>query len=140
MSQIKTLTTQFKSLESLLKALGEIGIPANAIEVDRTLANRLPMVQYGGRTSDNALTVRIKKSVLGAYEDTGFKYNAATRTFEAQVSTHDYGENFGESKLTKTTVRYNVTESKRLAKRQGYTLQENVLQDGTIQLICSKFS
>jgi hypothetical protein len=140
MSQIKTLTTQFRSLESLLKALQETGITANAIEVDRTLQNRLPQVQYGGRTSENALTVRIRKDVLGAYEDTGFKYNAQTRTFEAEVSTHDYDTNFGEGKLLKTTVRYNVAESKRLAKRQGYTLQENVLQDGTIQLICTKYS
>jgi hypothetical protein len=140
MSQIKTLTTQFKSLESLLKALTEAGVPQNAIEVDRTLKNALPLVDYYRNTNPNALTVRIRKDVTGAYEDTGFKYNPATRMFEAQVSTHDYDQNFGERKLLQTTVRYNVNESKRLAKRQGYILQESVLQDGTIQLICTKYS
>jgi hypothetical protein len=138
MSKIKEIPTpNIKSLESLLKSLVEAGVPENAIEVDRTCSNTLPLVDYYRQTQTNALTVRIRKDVTGAYEDAGFKF--VNGTFQAVVSTHDREQDFGAVRLQKTTVRYTVNEAKREAKRNGYILTEQVVGT-TLKLICKKLS
>jgi hypothetical protein len=136
MSQIKKLATKIKTLDSLVKALKEAGIPENAIEVDTTKMNRLPLEDYYRNTRQNELTVRIRKSVTGGYEDAGFRF--ANGVFEAVVSTHDRkGMDFGQEALKQVIGLYAVNEAKRLARLNGYTIGDTVQNGKTVQFVCN---
>jgi len=132
MSSYKEITTEFRNIESLKKALADVGfahcdLSANPKE------NGLSMVGYGGRPGEN-VALRLPKSHYGGYEDTGFAWDEATKTYRAIISTHDGGGNFGAGTLQKLRQRYAYQEVKRQAQVKGYTVREVAGTDGVIRL------
>jgi len=123
MSAYKEIKTQFKAIESLLKALKDLGYQDTDIERSQdSKANTVSMVGFGYSAKTRDVAVRLKLKAKGAYEDVGFVYQDGI--YQAVISTHDNGDNFGQAKLKTLTQRYAVNEAIRLAKREGHTARE----------------
>lgn len=132
MSAYKVIRTEFRNLDSLIKALEDIG--KGSFDFCAPQQNDLRLEGYMGRSSDMAC-LRLPKSTCGAYEDTGFAWDAATRTYRAIISTHDDSVNFGETALARVRQRYAVHEVRRQARSKGYNVQEQSHADGTVRMI-----
>jgi hypothetical protein len=134
MSQYKTIETQFKTLASLLEALEDLGYTGNQVQVAPN--PKIPSLKMQGfyEIASQKVSVRLPLRDQGAYEDVGFYWDDEKKTYQAIISTHNYGENFGEQKLKQLKQRYAVSETKRLARTKGYTVQENRQPDGTIRM------
>jgi hypothetical protein len=132
MSSYKELKTEFRNIESLKKALADVGFGHFDLSANPKL-NSLPMIGYTGRPGEN-VALRLPKAHYHGYEDTRFAWDAETRTYRAIISTHDGGGNFGAGTLQKLRQRYAYQEVKRQAAVKGYTVREVAGTDGVIRL------
>jgi hypothetical protein len=137
MSAYKKISTQFRNLESLKKALEDIGFGHFDLS-ESAKVNSLTLAGfYGSRGEDVAL--RLPKSHYHGFEDTGFAWDDETKTYRAIISTHDGGGNFGEGKLAKLRQAYAYQELKKQAKAKGYAVSKQVGDDGVIRLKLKKY-
>ena len=132
MSAYKKITTQFKNLESLKKALADIGF-SNFDLAPSPRVNSLSLTGYTGRQGDD-VALRLPRSHYGNYEDTGFAWDETTQTYRAIISTHDGYGNFGEDTLNKVRQRYAFHEVSRQARLKGYSVKQINDQSGVIRL------
>lgn len=134
MSAYKKIVTEFKTLESLLKALADMNYKPE-VAPDRHV-NSLHLVGYQNDARPELVVVRIPKNQIGSVSnDIGFAWNG--HVYEAIISEYDQGYTFRSDKLGTLKQRYTLHETKRVAALQGYSLAESILPDGTIQLICT---
>ncbi len=132
MSVYKEVKTEFRNLDSLKKALADVGF--KEIEVDVSRSNSLFLKGFGYEYNNLNVrkgTIAIRKSEYGGYEDTGFSWDAQSKSFTAIISTH---YPFNEEKLTQVKQRYAYHEVTRNARVRGYNIKETTDVDGTIRL------
>lgn len=139
MSAYKEIRTEFRNLESLKKALADVGFGKFHLSSGPKVNDFETM---GYHRPGEKVALCLKKSDYNAFEDTGFAWDAKTQTYRAIISTHDgvdhYGNQtsayFGEGTLKKVQQRYAFHEVKRQAAVKGYTVREIAGGDGTIRL------
>jgi hypothetical protein len=138
MSAYKTIETQFRSLDSLLAALGDLGYTKEQIQVaSKTKESTLPMYGYHGDLRPEKCGVRIARQHIGpASNDVGFAWDG--QTWRAIISEFDmhasYKTSMNVERQAKLKQRYALHETKRIAKVKGYSIQETTMPDGTLRL------
>ncbi len=140
MSAYKRIQTQFKNLDSLKKALVDVGFDHFEVAANPQ-ANDLVLHGYSASHGGDA-ALRIPKDHYNAFEDTGFAWDPESKTYRAIISTHDGGftvgearyANFGEGTLTKVRQRYAYHEVCRQARMKGYGVRQVDDQSGAIRL------
>lgn len=141
MSAYREIKTVFKNLDSLKKALKDVGLDHFQLSSNPRL-NTIQMQGYAGRQGES-VALMLPKSHYGGYEDVGFAWDEQSKAYKALISTHDGGwgshRDIGEATLQKVTQRYAYNEACRLAKMQGYTVREVKSTDGNIRLQLSKY-
>jgi hypothetical protein len=135
MSAYKLIQTEFRNIDSLKKALKDVGFGVFDLSAGPK-ANRLELMPYNYRPGQqiDKVVLRLPKSHYDGYEDTGFAWDEATKSYRAIISTHDGGGNFGPSTLKQVQQRYAYHEIKRQAAVKGYTVREVKGTDGVIRL------
>jgi hypothetical protein len=137
MSQYKKISTQFRSLDSLKKALKDVGFGHFDLSAN-VKANSLTLAGYAGRQGEN-VALRLPKSHYHGFEDTGFAWDDETKTYRAIISTHDGNGNFGEGTLNKVKQHYAYFELTRQARQKGYSVRRQKGEDGVIRLKLKKY-
>lgn len=134
MSAYKVIKTEFRTLDSLLKALADIGY--KEVEVAKDPKNPdLQLVGYLGDTRNERASVRVDRKYVGrASNDIGFAWNSQAKAYEAIISEYDQLYTFNKQKLDRLRQRYAYHEVRRQAKAKGYFVQEETLQEGVIRL------
>lgn len=134
MSIYKRINTEFKNLDSLCRALYEIGFgPADLeIAVDPK-APDLPLFGYKNDLRPERASIRINRKRVGiAANDLGFAWNG--RAFEMIVSEYDLSGNMSQKKIDRLKQAYAAIEVRRQAKARGYSIQEQRLDNGTVRM------
>jgi hypothetical protein len=80
-----------------------------------------------------------RKHVGSASNDVGYRRTEDGK-YVAYISDYDKGYNFGTAKQQVITQDYTVRVSEKQMKSQGYTVTRQKNKDGTIKLMCSKYS
>lgn len=135
MSSYKEIRTEFRNLDSLKKALQDVGFGKYDLSV-LPKVNGLPLQRWGGGVAEN-VALRLPKAHYKGYEDTGFAWDAESKTYRAIISTHDGHGNFGAGTLEKVTARYAYHEVVRVARAQGYMVRTEVA-NGVTRVIARK--
>jgi hypothetical protein len=134
MSAYKKIKTEYKTLKSLLDALRDLGY--NPDVAPNPKENSISLIGYLGDVRPEKAVVRIPRQQVGrASNDVGFCWTGSE--YEAIISDFDNSRNFDLCIQQSLKQRYTLHETKRLAALQGYSLQEQVLADGTIRLTCT---
>lgn len=135
MSRYKVIETEFRSAESLGKALQDV---LGAHKWDQSPLDR-PAYLYGytGDQRPEQAQFIIRRQVVnrysgGASNDIGFAWNG--QAYTAIVSEYDGGREGVTTMLNKVRQRYARHEIWRQARNKGYTVQENSRPDGSILL------
>lgn len=140
MSKYKEVKTEFKNAQSLLGALKDLKIPFETLGQNLTI-NAMWLEGYGAAAGAE-VAIRIPKKLTGGFEDVGFSWNG--NSYDAHISTHD-GEfwlghrNIGDGTLKQIKQRYALREVRRAAAARGYTVSEQSMPDGTIQVVCNRY-
>lgn len=133
MSAYKEIKTEFRNIESLKKALKDVGFGVFDLSASAKV-NGLQLTGFGGGNAGQ-VALRLNRSQYHGYEDTGFAWDAQSQSYRAVISTHDDGvKNFGAGTLQKLRQRYAYHEVKRQATVKGYTVREVAGTDGVIRL------
>lgn len=132
MSAYKEIKTEFRNLESLKKALADLGY--SEIEIAKNPKKPdLPLYGYKGDQRPERASVRIPRNKVGfASNDVGFAWNGSSYT--AIISEYDGRTNFKEKKQNELAQRYSYHEIRYQAKLRGYGVREIQGQDGSIRL------
>jgi hypothetical protein len=136
MSKYKTIATEFKSLESLKKALADLGItPEISSDVKKP---SLHLIGYQGDKRPELANVVIRRKDVnrfsgGASNDIGFAWDESRRCYAAQVS--DYDSRASAGLMQKVTQQYSFREIERQARMKGYTVKQEAQNDGTIKVV-----
>ena len=132
MSAYKEIKTEFRNLESLKKALADLGY--TEIEIAKNPRKPdLPLYGYMGDQRPERASVRIPRSQVGrASNDVGFMWNG--NSYTAIISQFDSGTHFDEKKQNQLAQRYSYHEIRYQAKLRGYGVREIQGQDGSIRL------
>jgi hypothetical protein len=133
MSAYKQISTEFRNLESLRKALADVGFGHFDLSASPKV-NGLEMQGFYYNRNIGKVALRLPKSHYGGFEDTGFAWDDETKAYRAIISTHDGDGNFGASTLKQVQQRYAYHEIKRQAAVKGYTVREVAGTDGVIRL------
>ena len=133
MSKYKQIVTQFKNLESLKKALEDVGFAG--IEVaPNPKAPSLTLVGFLGDARPEKASLRIPRRYVGSLaNDVGFAWNPKSRTYEAIISEFDSSAHFDEGRLNHVKQRYAFHELVRSARIEGYEIGEATVVNGTVE-------
>jgi hypothetical protein len=138
MSKYKTIETQYRTLNSLLAALRDMGYTDQMIQVAQNphIPN-LPMFGYHADLRPERASVCIPRKYIGsASNDVGFAWNGSA--YQAIISEFDMHASSPTSmnveRQAQLKQRYAYHEATRIAKIKGYTVQEAKQADGTIRL------
>lgn len=131
MSKYKTIQTEFKDIESLKKALVDVGFHNFELSRSKT-ENSLSLTGYTGAINPQKVALRVSRSVSHGHEDVGFYWDG--KQYQAIISTHDMYGNIGEQTLKRITQRYAYHEVIKKAHAKGYTINESKQPGGVIQL------
>lgn len=134
MSAYKEIQTEFRNLNSLLEALKDLGYADVLVSDDPKTKNLTMQGYFVGDHREAGIVIPANK--YQAFEDTGFRWNG--NAFEAIVSTHGNGMNFGVHRLEQLKGRYAYHEVKRQAKINGYSVQERNNDDGSVRLVLTR--
>lgn len=134
MSKYKEVQTQFRNIESLKKALADIGFPLNQLEFASNLqVPSLTLYGYHNDARPERASVRIdRKYVSGASNDIGFAWDG--KAFTAIISEYDSYAHFDEKRLNALKQSYAKHEVHRQARMRGYNVTEQRRADGTIAM------
>ena len=136
MSAYKKISTEYRTLESLLKALGDLKIKVETTKDFRT--PDLTLYDWHGQPRPQKASVVVRRDVVnrkmsgGNSNDVGFAWNG--QSFDAIVSEFDQGCLGVQQHLTQLKQRYAYHETCRQARLKGYTVREHHQPDGTIRL------
>jgi hypothetical protein len=134
MSKFAEIKTVYKNLDSLVKALRDLGFRP---EVATDRKDSLPLRGWRG-LENQSVAVRLDmdemKRVTGVQcRNTGVGFKKAEDGAYTMVQDqHDFSNAAAFEKLHQ---RYNYHEATRLAKLQGYSVKEKTSTDGTIRLV-----
>ncbi len=132
MSAYRVIQTEFRNLDSLVKALADIGYSKDKVETAGT-SNSLSLHDWHSLLRPETCAVRIHRvHVSGASNDVGFAWNGST--YEAIISDFDRQNAFNDLTVGKLKQRYAFHELSRQAKAKGYTVQEEKTPQGTIRM------
>jgi len=135
-SHFKKIETEFKQGTSLVQALKDLGYtPRVAPDLK---VNSLAATDFYGHQLPCA--VKVDRHEFGGFTDLGFAWDAESKTYSAAVDNWDAYSTSQTGKLNKIKQRYAVNEAKRLARLQGYSLQEQALPDGSVRLVCTSYA
>jgi hypothetical protein len=138
MSKYKIVQTEYRSLDSLKKALGDVLGPDAELEIARDpRCPSLPLYGYVGDQRAERASLRLPRQVVNLFSggwsnDIGFTWDG--RCYQAIVSDYDQGNAGSQRLLAQVKQRYALHELRRQAKLKGYTVREHPAQDGTIRL------
>ena len=134
MSKYKTISTEFRNVESLRKALDDLGYHRDHVMVAADpRQNSLPLYGYQGDRRPESAAVRIDRHGISRLSnDVGFAWNG--QGYSLIVSDFDSGGYFSGQRTQALMQRYAYHEVVRKARQQGYQVKETTLADGTIQL------
>lgn len=137
MSAYKTIETEFRTAESLAKALADLGIKA---EIAKSLTtNSVGLYGYHGDLRPERVVFRIPQTDVnrwstGASNDVGFCWNPTTKRYDAIVSDYDRTNGRTQKMLDDLKQRYAFHEINRQARAKGYTVRESRTANGTISM------
>jgi hypothetical protein len=132
MSAYRVIQTEFRNLDSLLKALNDIGYSKDKVETTGT-SNSLSMYDWHSNLRPETCSVRIHRVYVdGAANDVGFSWNGST--YEAIISDYDRHNAFSDPKMGKLKQQYAFHELSRQARSKGYTVQQESTPQGTIRM------
>jgi hypothetical protein len=137
-SKYRVIQTEYRTLASLLKALGEILTLSGDLELAADVrAPNLVLYDYLAEQRPERASIRIPRQTVnrfsgGCSNDIGFAWNG--RTFIAIVSEYDEGNTGSQKLLSAIKQRYALHEIRRQAKSRGYTVREQAKPDGSITL------
>ena len=134
MSHFTSIKTQIKDVDSLVKALSDVGF--NQVEVHE---NAQHLYGYRGDVRPQMAEVIIRRQYIGsASNDIGFK-RQENGTFEAIISEYDrikYSQNW----LNSLTQRYGYHMLIATAPSEGFSIEEEeTLADGTIRVVVGRW-
>jgi hypothetical protein len=137
MSVYKEIRTEYKTSQSLVKALLEVGLELKHSPDFR--ANTLTTTDMHGNSFQVALLLdRESLQARSAYKGVriwggvGFAWNG--RSYDMVVDDLDAKKPITKEMLNQIKQRYTYHEIKRQAWAKGYTVQEQKASDGTIRL------
>ena len=142
MSEYRQTTTRFKDEECLVNALVESGYRRDQIEVHKEAQQLIDYVgrptRYLDKNGDKAnIIVRRQNIGYGSANDLGFKWNAATGTYDALVSDYDSGTtHWGQNSLRFKKLKVDYTEQVgiKTAKKNGFKFLGKKIVNGKVQL------
>jgi hypothetical protein len=142
MSEYHATTTKFNDEETLVNALVENGYTREQIEVHKEPQQLIDYVgrptRYLDKSGDKAnIIVRRQNIGYGSANDLGFKWNAATQTYDAIVSEYDTGRNhWGPNSDRMRRLKINYTEQRgiKAAKKAGFKFLGKKIVNGKPQL------
>lgn len=134
MSKYKEVQTQFRNLDSLKKALVDIGFPLEQLQFAKDVqVPSLPLYGYHGDQRPERASIRIDRKYVGsASNDVGFAWDG--KSFTAIISEFDSTTHFAESRLNQLKQFYAKYEIRRQANMRGYSVTEQRRTDGTIAM------
>jgi hypothetical protein len=132
MSAYRVIQTEFRNLDSLVKALADIGYAGDKVETAGTI-NTLSMYDWHSQLRPQTCAVRIHRVYVGgAANDVGFAWNGST--YEAIISDFDRHNAFNDLTMGKLKQSYAFHELSRQARAKGYTVQQEATPQGTIRM------
>jgi hypothetical protein len=135
-SHFKKIETEFKTGASLVQALKDLGYTPR-VAPDLKVNGLVARDFYG---HELPCAVKVFKQEFGGFTDLGFAWDEASKTYSAAVDNWDAYSESQTGKLNAIKQRYAVNEAKRLARLQGYSLQEQALPDGSVRLVCTSYA
>lgn len=134
MSHFTTLKTTIRDLESLLKALADMGL--EQVEVYETAK---PLYGYeGDRRAENAEIIIRRQHIGRLSNDIGFQQQP-DGTFLAIISDYDRVR-YSQAWVGQLTQRYAYHALMANAPKEGFTVeQEHVLDDGTLRIVVGRW-
>ncbi len=135
MSHFTTIRTQLKDLDTLVKALADVGFK----RVETHAAAR-HLYGYQGDVRPETAEVIIRRQYLGPLSnDIGFK-RQQDGTFEAIVSDYDQTL-YSEEWLNQVMQRYGYHTLMATAPAAGFTIEsQEILEDGTIRVVMGRWA
>jgi hypothetical protein len=134
MSHFTCIKTQIKNVDSLLKALSDLGF--NKVETHQTAQH---LYGWQGDVREQTAEVIIRRKYVGdSSNDIGFKRQEDGQ-FEALVSEYDR-HRYSQQWLNNLTQRYAYHTLMATAPAEGFTIEEEeVLEDGTVRVVVSRW-
>lgn len=140
MSKYQEIKTEYRNLESLKKALNDMGI---AYEVSKNWRNPdIAMYGYHNDVRPERASIRIDRNWVNdnwsgcASNDIGFAWDG--KQFNLILSDYDSRVPRTLEAMNKLRQRYGFNEAMRLAHAKGYTAKETTFQDGTIRIVLQR--
>jgi hypothetical protein len=149
MSKYREIKTEYRNLESLKKALSDMGVPYEVSPNWRT--PDLSLYGYHNDERPEKASLAIRKDWLnqhwsgqttngnyynGISNDLGFAWDG--KQFVAIVSQYDSTRQGVTDALKQLNQRYSFHEVQRLARANGYLVKSSTSQDGQIRLVVQK--
>jgi hypothetical protein len=142
MSRYSKTTTVFNDEECLVNALVDIGYDRKHIEVHQ---QAVPLVDYMGRQThytdpkgDKAnVIIRSRNIGYGSANDLGFKWNEATKTYDAFISEYDSSAQLWgttSTRFKKLKAAHAEQRGIKTAKKNGFRFLGKQVVNGKVQL------
>jgi len=134
MSHYSEVTIEMSDTACLVAALGRLGF-AGKMEVH---PERQALYGYLGdaRVQKAHVIIRRQHVQIGA-NDIGFECQANGK-YRAWVSEFDQRQGYGDAWMGKLKQAYGVEKARVEAKKKGYRVSEQKLDDGRIRLVCRR--
>jgi hypothetical protein len=141
MSKYRVIQTEFRNLDSLKKALADLGVPYDLAK--NPLQPDLPLYGYLGDERPERGSIVIRRSwldnnwsgnehMVGLSNDIGFAWDGKELT--AQVSEYDESNLGVTAAMKHLRQRYAYHEVMRLAHSHGYNVRESTSQNGQMRV------
>jgi hypothetical protein len=142
LSEYRSNTTKFTDKDCLIEALIAAGYTREQIEVHDEAVQLYDFygqaTRYIDKTGDKAnIIIRRNHIGYGAANDLGFKFNPATKTYDAIVSAYDSSTHHwgAESQRMKTTEQtYADVKIKKTLAKQGFKYLGKKVVNGKIRI------
>lgn len=136
MSKYKVIRTEYKSGESLIQAIRDLGVPYE--QAPDLLRPTLPMHGFQGDLRPQTASIVLRRGtgfMNSLSNDLGFAWNPTKGVFEAIVSDYDSGLESVQKGLDRIHQRYTFRQVERAAHVKGYTLRHNQQPDGSLEVV-----
>jgi len=142
MSKYQEIKTEYRNLDSLKKALKDIGVDEYVVSKNWR-APDFVMRGYMGDERPELASIRISRDWVNAHwsgswcsNDIGFAWDG--KQFNLLLSDWDSHQQKTLDAMNKLRQRYGFNEAMRLAHAKGYNAKETTFQDGTIRIVLQK--